>query len=610
MDLNNEQQKAADTVYGPAVVLAGPGSGKTAVITRRTIKLIREEHIPAGNILVVTFTRAAAEEMKRRVYREARSEEEKQVTFGTFHSIFFKILRFACNLDASAVIRESDAVRFIVSCGERLGMSFEDSEMPGEIREEIGKVKSLGGLKKGYFPETCPPEIFSKLYEAYGEMLKKNRLVDFEDMLSMTEELFMNRPEVLEIWREKFKFIMIDEFQDINPLQYRLVRLLAEPENNIFIVGDDDQAIYGFRGSDPRIMLGFEKDFPEAKKIILKKNYRSQAGIVKASERLIGHNSNRFDKRMEAVKPAGTLPEFRVFEDRGEECNAMADKIREYRARGWDYGKMAVIFRTNRLAGQTASAFSAAGIPFSFKGGFRNIYSHFAVRDVLSYIKLALGDKKRETVLGIINRPKRYIKRDLFTKDVFDMKDLKTAVMGNPSLYEAAEKLEYDLAFIARGTPASAVIYIRKAVGYDRYLEEYAGMKGTRPEEFTEVLDRLREEASCFRDFDEWFSFMTRMKNEAERRQDMDRGEDDAVTVTTMHGSKGLEYDLVFIPDANEGVTPYLKALTKDEEEQERRMFYVAVTRAVERLHIYGVRRLNGKDLPISRFVKEMLDFS
>jgi DNA helicase-2/ATP-dependent DNA helicase PcrA len=611
MNLNEDQKKAAEILYGPAVILAGPGSGKTAVITERTLNLIRKHHVPGGNILVVTFTKAAADEMKRRVLAAGRSDEEKCVTFGTFHSLFFKILRFSMTSGTFSVIGEGEALKTVSHLAYEAGLETGNTDVMGEIRAEIGKVKGNGGLKNGYCSSSCAPDIFKRIYTGYDEALKRNSLLDFEDMMLMTEKLFKDRPEILDLWREKFEFIMIDEFQDINPLQYRLIRLLAKPRNNLFIVGDDDQAIYAFRGSDPKIMLGFERDYPDAVRIVLKKNYRSKGSIVNAAERLIRQNVNRFPKEIEAVREEGVPPEVRVFDDRKAEGDAITDKMREYHARGLLWSQMAVIYRTNRLAGQMTSSLSAANIPFSVKGSFQSIYSHFAVKDVLSYIMLARGNRKRETLVSVMNRPKRYISRDCLPDDPFSFEGLKAAVRKKPWLYNAVEKLEYDLSFLKRGTPHSAVIYIRKAVGYDGFLKEYASGKGLREEELLEVLDRLQEEAAEFKDFESWFEHMAKMKNELERRADMEKGEvKDSVTVTTMHGAKGLEYDVVFLPDVNEGITPYKKAVTLEDAEQERRMFYVAVTRAAMRLHISFVKRLNSKDAVISRFIKEMLDFS
>lgn len=611
MTLNEDQKTAADLLYGPAVVLAGPGSGKTAVITGRTVNLIRKHRIPAENILVVTFTKAAADEMKRRHFAACRNDEEKQVTFGTFHSLFFKILRFACNFDMSSVIREAEALKIVGRLAYEAGIETDNNDIIGEIRAEIGKVKGNSRSLHEYASSSCDPEAFAKIFTGYTSYLRRERKLDFDDMLLMTEELFEKRPEVLKMWQERFVFIMVDEFQDINPLQYKLIRLLALPRNNLFIVGDDDQSIYAFRGSDPKIMLGFEKDYPGAKRIVLKKNYRSKGMIVSAADRLISHNKNRFLKKPEAVREPGLLPEVREFDDCRAECAAIVDLMGEYRSRGLLWSQMAVIYRTNRLAGQMASNLAAAGIPFTFKGGFQSIYSHFAVKDVLSYIMLARGDRKRETLLRVLNRPKRYISRDCLPEETFSFSALKTKVRKDTRAYESVEKLEYDLSFIKMGTPASAVIYIRKALGYDAFLKDTAEERGQNPEEWLSCLDRLEEEASGFTDFDGWFEYLAKLKNEAERRADMESGEvKNCVTISTMHGAKGLEYDVVFLPDVNEGVTPYKKALSKEEEEQERRMFYVAITRAAMRLHISYVKRLNGKETVISRFIKEMLDFS
>ncbi len=611
MHLNNEQERAVRFTYGPAVVLAGPGSGKTAVITGRTIKLIREDKVPAGNILVVTFTRAAAEEMKRRVYKETASDAEKQVSFGTFHGIFFKILRFARNFDASCVVKEKDVIRFLAAEASALGMEYEGSERIAEIRGEIGKVKGNGGLKEGYVPTSCDPGFFRKMYEKYEDMLKRSGLVDFEDMLIMTGDILESCPDVLAAWQEKFKFIMVDEFQDINRLQYKLIRMLATPENNLFIVGDDDQAIYGFRGSDPAIMLSFEKDYPAVEKIVLSRNYRSKKNIVAAAQNLIRHNSHRFEKQIEAVREDGVRPDIRCFEDRQAENAEIVSLIGEYRSRGLMWSQMAIIHRTNRFAGQTAAVLAAAGIPYAVKGGMSSIYSHFAVTDVLSYIKAALGDRKRETFLNIINRPKRYISRNVMTEPTFSFENVRAVLRGCKKCIASLDRLEYDLLYLKRGTPLSAIIYIRKAVGYDGFLTEYAEQRGMRPDELLGVLDMFQEEAALFCDFDEWFAHISKMKNELERRRDIEEaGTPDAVAITTMHGSKGLEYDVVFVPDANEGITPYQRAVSGEEEEQERRMFYVAVTRAAENLHVFSVKKMNGREATISRFVKEMLDFS
>ena len=279
MAFDEGQKRAIRHKEGPALVLAGPGSGKTTVITNRIRYLTEKAGVNPSSILVITFTRAAAREMRER-YERMVPEGGGRVSFGTFHSVFFLILKLAYRYQASDIVREEQRTLFIREMLEKTELESEDeAELVRSILSEISAVKGEGMRPEHYYPKSCSQEIFRRLYEGYENELRRRHLLDFDDMLSMCWELFSQRKDILGAWQEKYKYILVDEFQDINRLQYEIVKMLALPENNLFIVGDDDQSIYRFRGAKPELMLGFEKDYPGAARILLATNYRSRAPL-------------------------------------------------------------------------------------------------------------------------------------------------------------------------------------------------------------------------------------------------------------------------------------------------------------------------------------------
>lgn len=290
MEFSRSQTEAIEHKDGPALILAGPGSGKTAVITERTSRLITEHGVDPSRILVITFTRAAAREMEERFIR--RMGKKYPVTFGTFHAVFFTVLKYAYHFHAGNIIKEDVKYQYMREIVAHMGLEYDDeAEFLSSLFGEISMVKNAGVALENYYSSNLPEHVFRKIYRAYDEKLRRNRLLDFDDMLVYTYELFSERKDILSAWQKKYRYILIDEFQDINKLQFDIMKMLALPENNLFVVGDDDQSIYRFRGARPEIMLHFDKDYPNAKKIVLKENYRSTANIVDASLRLIGHNT-------------------------------------------------------------------------------------------------------------------------------------------------------------------------------------------------------------------------------------------------------------------------------------------------------------------------------
>ena len=648
MDFNQAQMTALEHRDGPMMVLAGPGSGKTTVITHR-IKRLLEAGVDPSGILVITFTKAAATEMKERFLRLAREEDEKRkqaeqraggsrtgaekpffgtadpgprrreacgtsleaagsrVSFGTFHSVFYHILKWAYRFPAGNVISGEEKRQYFKKFLDESEMEVEDeAEFISSIINEISYVKGERLDLKYYYSQNCPEEWFKKLYDGYDEMLKTTGKIDFDDMLVMCHELFTERKDILAAWQKKFKYILVDEFQDINLLQYQVVRMLALPENNLFIVGDDDQSIYRFRGAKPEIMLGFEKDFPGTKRVLLGTNYRSTKEIVETSLRLIEHNKVRFEKKLEPFRGSGRPVDFRVFDNPGHEMDTVAQSIRAYHDAGYPWSEIAVLFRTGANSGLMAERLMGYNIPFKLRDVIPNLYSHWIAKDLFAYMEIAAGSRKRSDFYRIMNRPNRYFSRDAFDTPIVSFDRLKSFYQDRDWMEERICDLEADLRAMAPLKPVAAVNYIRKAIGYDDYLRSYAEFRRMKPEELFETADKLAESAAEFATFVEWKEHAARYEEELKKQNQEEREETkDRVTLSTMHSAKGLEYPVVFVVDANEGIVPHHKAGLPADIEEERRLFYVALTRAKDRLHVAAVKERYHRKTDVSRFVEE-----
>ena len=604
---NKEQEEAITHKEGPLMVLAGPGSGKTLVITYRVKWLIENAGVHPSNILVITFTRAAAEEMRKRFFA-FDGMENAPVTFGTFHSIFFMILRYAYRYTAENIIREDVKRRYIKEMTENMELEIEDEkEFLSGIINEISYVKGEMMSLSYYHSSNCSDELFAQIYEGYERRLREENLIDFDDMLVFCYELLKERKDILAMWQQKFQYILIDEFQDINKVQYEIVRMLAGKGDHLFIVGDDDQSIYRFRGARPEIMLGFEKDYPDAKKVILNTNYRCSAEIVDSAEHLISHNTKRFPKNMQAARGKKVPITFRYLKDAGEECTDILKGIRFYHKKGIPLEEMAVIFRTNTQPRLLVGRLMEYNIPFQMRDVIPNIFDHWIARNILTYIKIAMGNKDRKLFLQIMNRPKRYISRSMLTDPQVDLKKLKQETFGKKWLYEKIDKLEMDLCLLRKMEPYAAIQYIRNGIGYEDYMNEYAQFRRMNPDDLEEVLNQIQESAKEYHSFEEWFSYIDSYGEELEKQMEAGRQQQKSgVTLTTMHSSKGLEYEVVFVMDINEGTTPHKKAVKDADLEEERRLFYVAVTSAKTYLFLYSLKELYQKDAQISRYIGEL----
>ena len=459
-----------------------------------------------------------------------------------------------------------------------------------------------------YEPVKYTTEKFRALYRTYEEAKKKCRKIDFEDMLVQCRELFLKRSDVLKKWQDKFRYILVDEFQDVNQAQYDVVRMLAAPQDNLFVVGDDDQSVYGFRGAKPGIMMEFMKDYPKAKQILLDINYRSSGYIVKGALRVIENNKVRFQKKIEAFQKADETVHIQEVKDPVQEAEYVLEKMREYQKKGIAYTDMAVLYRTNVDARAISELLMEYQIPFIMKEHLSNIYEHFIAQDMISYFRLSQGEYDRKYFLQIANRPNRFFSRESMKGGKVTYESLRAYYKDKSWMLDRIDQLEWDMKMIRTKTPYAAIQYIRKSIGYDEFLKEYALGHQMEYSELKEIMDELQERTKAFQTLPEWLAHVEEYKHTLQmQRQQRGNGTGDGVTCLTMHGAKGLEYEVVFVIESNEGVTPYKKAGTPEELEEERRLFYVAMTRAKKKLFITYVKEKNGKSKTPSRFIDELL---
>lgn len=608
MHYNPSQGEAVRHGDGPMLVLAGPGSGKTHVIIGRVRNLIEQYGIRPDNILVITFSKAAAAQMRER-FLKSPGNTYPGVTFGTFHACFFHILQIAYNMNPSAIIREENArLLFRDILTEIEPELAEQPEIIATIREEIQKYK--GSRKPGdsleaedYEPLSCKRELFYPVLHAYLAAMRTRNMVDFEDMLSMTYDLFRKRPDILNFWQERYRYILIDEFQDINSMQYEVIKLLAGKYRNLFAVGDDDQSIYGFRGSSPEIMLNFTHDYPEARMVTLNVNYRCGAEILKASTDLIRCNKTRFQKNLISDRGSTAPVSCTLYDDTATEYMAVVAMVQKLLANGEKPEDIAILFRTNLEMRGLIHQFEQAGIPYSCRVLPPLLYSNSYVLPVLSYLNLATGSTKRSDWLMVANRPSRYVERSAFPDNDVNLKKTYTILHNKNKDYvvERLQQLELDLHKLSDMNPYAAIHFIRHIIGYNRFLVDT--MSDTT--DAMDILDEVMQEAAKFRTIPEFLTYAATEDNRRRQNRE-DTLTRPGITLQTFHASKGLEYRHVIICNCNELITPHKKALLPEQIAEERRLFYVAMTRAILSLQLCYVKKNLTHEMQPSRFLGEI----
>lgn len=604
--LNTAQQRAVCHETGPMLVLAGPGSGKTTVLLCRISRLLERGLAKPQEILALTFSKAAAEEMKSRF---ENLNGASGVSFGTFHSIFFRILRSRYGWNVEQIFQEEERRNILRNSIEAEKWDIPDlEEYISQFFSQLSLMNSELEQPNRFTPVGMPVEEFRKLYRAYEGYKERHEKLDFDDMLTQCYQLLREDAAVREYWQRKYKFILVDEFQDVNQAQFACLQILAEKHQNLFVVGDDDQSIYAFRGARPDFLLHFPTLYPAAKKVTLNTNYRSTERIVNLAERVIGNNEVRFVKNMKGIGEAGDKVTFFLAEDAAKEAAHIAEKIGRFLDEGVPLTEIAVIYRTNLQGGAFARELYKRGIPYDLRDNSGNVYEHWVAKDLLAYLLLAENEESDSALRRILNKPKRYIGKDLLAEAEAMPYTLLRSFFVCPSLKgwqeENLENLRIDLNQIRKRTPYDALKYIRKVIGYDEYLEEFAAYRRTSAQVLQEIADEIMETAKdCadVRSFREQLERLSLQMKEQSRKKGQKRN---GVALMTMHGAKGLEFRAVFLPSLVEGIVPHEKGM--DTVAEERRLFYVAMTRASEKLCLSAILQRYEKERKPSRFLAEM----
>lgn len=616
--LNKNQAQAVAHIDGPCMVLAGPGSGKTRIISQRIVSMVLDHDIPPTRILAISFTKASSLEMKKRTLAYGKDDRLNKVSFGTFHSSFFRILRRYAGVSLEDLLLDLDRFKLVRSILKYLKISNYNDDDVLDLLNEISLVKNELVDYRVYDSQSFEQEIFQKAYRLYEDEKKRHGKIDFDDMLIQAYDLLNNDPAILSIVRQVFKYILIDEFQDINRVQFELIRLIAGQENNLFVVGDEDQSIYGFRGARPDFMLEFDQYFPSARHILLDTNYRSSKDIVDLSLGLIKKNKKRHPKDLKAFSKDPARISYIYPKDTDDEARLVADQIfdRVGSQKGADYGDFAVIYRTNRQARAFVDAFMDKRIPFILKDAPKTIYDHWVSLDIIAYLRIAMEIGSGGDWARVINKPFRYISKKSLAKAEASM-DFLDCLLNDEDIKDFQKKnledLYIDLNYVRGLSPQYGISYIRTTLDYDRYILDYCHERRIKSQQIVEILDELEAAAGPYRTILDFFKHIDQVREEVKKNADKTAGSslatsaDKGVVLTTMHSSKGLEFDNVYIVGVNEGIVPYqLGDDSKLDIEEERRLLYVAITRAKRVLVISSPLKRFGKKIGQSQFLKEL----
>ena len=614
--LNENQLKAVNHLDGPCMVLAGPGSGKTRVITYRIANMVVNKNIKPTSILAISFTKASSIEMKNRALSLSNDFRMNKVTYGTFHSVFFRILRYFENYNIESILDEKTKRIGLKNILKGLNIeNADDDETIGQVINEISYVKNELMDKRDFKSEVLTNDEFIKVYNFYEEYKQQMNKIDFDDMLIKTYELLKNNKAALDRVRSVYRYILVDEFQDINKVQFEALKLIANPSNNIFVVGDEDQSIYGFRGSRPDFLLEFEEYFSNTKKVLLDINYRSKGEIINIANRLIEKNTNRYEKVIKCGQGNGAKVNYISPEDSEEEAVYIAKDIKNKVQEDYtEYTDFAVIYRTNIQSRALVDVFMDMRIPFVVKDSIVTIYDHWAAQDILAYLRIGVNPNSNKDWIRIINKPFRYISKDNLNL-IKDEPDFINSLINkcdlHPKQVKTINDLDIDISYVKGLNPKNAISYIRTTLDYDRYILDYCTNRKIKTNGLIEILNELESSATNFKTIQEYLEHIERVKSEIVDNRN--NKETDGVIFTTMHSAKGLEFKNVYIIGANEGTIPHEKSYEIDDEEkkndqieEERRLMYVAITRAEENICISSPINKYGKRVSKSRFVEDI----
>ena len=606
MNLNTNQIKAVTCDLKPTIVIAGPGSGKTQVIVNRIYYMLTQLECPARNILVVTFSKMAAEEMKERYLHLFG---DAPITFGTLHSVFYRILRKAqpARYDLERLLLEDKRKILLTQLLKEMNTDEGDEFIDGFIKH-LSLMKNQLIIPKDYQPNGISKNVFLELLNRYEAYKERHGLFDFDDMLVECYYLLKNDSTLCHAVSEHYKYILVDEFQDINLVQFEILRMIVSYHEHLFVVGDDDQSIYQFRGAKPSYLLDFKKQFKEVNEIYLDVNYRCSNSILQYSLALINQNTVRYQKQLTTPNSKGEIPQIIHCKDAKEEAMHILHEINNRRQQGVSLKDMAIIYRTNIQARPMVEALLAANIPFCLRDGMLSLYDQWITKDILSYLHLAKHLDQTERAYRIINKPKRYISKvnmEIARKGknnfLFNLLEIDSLSEWQKNYIQ---ELLFDLQVLREKTLLEGIRYIRHQIGYDQYLNEYATYRKMPAMSLFEVLEDIEDSAQNYQSLEEWEEALCEMA--VQIKQNTKKSTAETLTLTTMHGAKGLEFDTVFIIDVVEGMIPYHKSVTMQEVEEERRLLYVGMTRAKKKLFLYVPSQKHGKAVEHSIFIKEL----
>ena len=605
--VNAAQEEAITHKDGPAMVLAGPGSGKTFVIVQRLKYLIEEYGADPSSILVITFTKAAAIEMQQR-FLKITDSSYPEVSFGTFHSLFYNILRdhrkeagFYNSIEIADELFKYKLVKDIlinVLRNSKENMNklklLDENEIIKDITSEISRIKNAG-LSPSSVSDSVPyKEHFEAIFTGYNAALKSFGKIDFDDMSLICAQLFENRKDIAEQYKSRFKYILIDEYQDINEMQQNNIEAILSDDKNLFVVGDDDQAIYGFRGAKPGIMMEFKDRMGGSVHLInLSVNYRCGKAILDNASLVIRDNKMRFKKNI----VSGTGTDGYVVARRYKTKEAQYEAMSIFLSGQNNLNDIGILCRTNSECKTVASFLRQKGIKSNLESkDDASLYDDEAVLLCLYYLSFSCIENSRALFYKIMNKPLRYISRESAMNELIRKEDVLSFYRGNRERTKAVEKLFRDISMIGKMRPSLSVRFIRKEVGIDKLFPNSAGN-----------LDLFEEMARNFKDSK---AFIGSFNEEKEKFDNQSKGKKkfsnakDMVNILTLHGSKGLEYKYVWIPDLNEGIIPSRSAIYEPEKEEERRMLYVGMTRAKEALIMSYICGTKENSMLPSRFLR------
>lgn len=613
---NEAQEKAINTIYGPLMVVSCPGSGKTTTLLRRIENMIHQGINPK-KILMVTFTKSAAIDMNNR-YKKMFGVNPG-IVFATIHSLCLGILKKEGVYTHEDIISADEQWNFFFNIAKYIPNVGDITEFITSLMTDITKVKNNYIDLKGFEPDSCDNKVFTKLFNNYETYKKDINKIDFDDILIECENLFKKDNKILEKWQERFEFIQIDEYQDVNLIQKNILYNLSNNNNNICVVGDDDQSIYKFRGADSSIMMNFKKDFPDAKIIFMSTNYRSGQKIVDISNKSIQNNNNRFEKDFISFrgkeKNVESFVEINKYNSEFSEMNDVSFKIENLHQQGLPYEDIAILFRNSYQSEEVVRTLVRKNIPFSSTEKIKTIYDSFIFKDILSYLNLSMGIDENRNLLNIINKPNRFLKTKYFYNIDFDSKDMFNAIeyLKKDAMWKydkAYDNIELLLDLFANkdidyNTNPRILFNKLEMIKYEDFLKDLSEFKKEEDEATIKRWQDLKKDALKHNTIRQWLDFIDKYKYKLEKMQK--KNSKNSVKLSTIHKSKGMEWDSVFLIGVNKDLLPSKK--TEDIEE-ERRLFYVAITRAENNLYISSNNTQSSFILEIERDEDEEKDKS